>query len=70
MKKSMSDSHSSDNENTFNFNLELDMTNNKKERTGENFFRKEYNFEDFQNQGDEKTFKSEKTEYRKNQNTS
>jgi hypothetical protein len=49
MKKSMSDSHSSDNENTFNFNLELDMTNNKKERTGENFFRKEYNFEDFQN---------------------
>ena len=56
------------NDNTYNFNYELDISNTKKEKTGEMFF----NFDDFQNVGDDKTIKSShhKTFINKNNNYS
>ncbi len=45
-------------QNTFNFGNELDITNGRKDKTGEMFFKQAYDFDDFQNIGDDKTVKS------------
>ena len=56
----MSDSQSSSG--VFDFENMLDISNGKKDKTGEVFRETQlYDFDDFRNIGDEKTLKSEKT---------
>lgn len=50
--------YNASNDNTFNFGNELDISNGKKDKTGEMFFKEAYDFDDFQNIGDDKTVKS------------
>lgn len=53
-------------DNTFNFGNELDISNGKKDKTGEMFFKQAYDFDDFQNIGDDKTIKSSNYKTRNN----
>ena len=51
-------SNATSHDNTFNFKNEIDISNGKKDKTGEMFYKEAYGFDDFNNIGDDKTVKS------------